>query len=175
MSIELKITDRTNVEFHIVIKDNKGNEIYKQWKDGNWSERTYDDNGNEIYRQVESGFWWEWTYDDNNNCLTCKDSNGFHYIKGKEVTKREYEAFINNKEKMSNKQSSIEWLIDQLEKWELYSKISFQCLKEIEQAKEMHKQEIMNACDRFANSIDFTIEDFEQYYKETYGGNNEQQ
>lgn len=74
MSIELKITDRTNIAFPIIIKDTRGNEIY---------------------RQVESGFWWEWTYDDNNNCLTCKDSNGFHYIKGKEVTKREYEAFIN--------------------------------------------------------------------------------
>ena len=42
---------------------------------------------------------------------------------------------------METKQSSIDWLIDQLEKWELYSKISFQCLKEIEQAKEMHKKE----------------------------------
>ena len=115
MSIELKITDRENVAFPIVIKDNKGNEIYKQWKDGNWSERTYDDNGNEIYRQVESGFWWEWTYDDNNNCLTCKDSNGFHYIKGKEVTKREYEAFINNKEQMSNnKQQTKEEKINRI-------------------------------------------------------------
>ena len=42
MSIELKITDRTNVAFPITIKDNRGNVIY---------------------RQVESGFWWEWTYE----------------------------------------------------------------------------------------------------------------
>ena len=40
------------------------------------------------------------------------------------------------------KQTAIEWLIDQLEKYELYSKISFQCLKEIEQASLMHKQEM---------------------------------
>jgi hypothetical protein len=38
-------------------------------------------------------------------------------------------------------QTVVEWLIDQLEKYELYSKISFQCLKEIEQAKEMEKEQ----------------------------------
>jgi hypothetical protein len=38
-------------------------------------------------------------------------------------------------------QTAVEWLIDQLEKYELYSKISFQCLKEIEQAKEMEKEQ----------------------------------
>ena len=37
-----------------------------------------------------------------------------------------------------------------------------------EQAKAMEKEQIENACDKFANSIDFTIEDFERYYNETY-------
>ena len=168
MSIELKITDRENVAFPIVIKDNKGNEIYKQWKDGNWSERTYDDNGNEIYRQVESGFWWEWTYDDNNNCLTCKDSNGFHYIKGKEVTKREYEAFINNKEQMSNKQSSIEWLEKEINRRGPKEDNPPQWLQELyEQAKEMHKQETIEAY-RFGISDEYVIGS-QKYYNETYG------
>ena len=82
MSIELKITDRSNVAFPIIIRDTRGNKIYEQWASGYWCVKTYDDNGNE---------------------LTCKHSNGFHYIKGKDVTQREYEAFINNKT-MSNKQ-----------------------------------------------------------------------
>ena len=73
---------------------------------------------------------------------------------------------------MSNKQSSIEWLIDQLEKWELYSKISFQCLKEIEQAKEMHKQEIIEAwkMGRYHSDKIVMSEKFyaEEYYNETY-------
>ena len=89
---------------------------------------------------------------------------------------------------MSNKQSSIEWLVSQIlveygtyfnEEGDLVDKPinqffnayqgSVNLIKYVEQAKEMHKQEIMNACDRFANSIDFTIEDFEQYYNETFG------
>ena len=74
---------------------------------------------------------------------------------------------------MSNKQSSIEWLIDQLEKWELYSKISFQCLKEIEQAKEMHKQEIIEAwkMGRYDSDKIVMSEKFyaEEYYNETFG------
>jgi hypothetical protein len=40
--------------------------------------------------------------------------------------------------------TAIEWLIDQLEKYELYSKISFQCLKEIEEAKERDSLEKIN-------------------------------
>jgi hypothetical protein len=74
MNIEIKITDRTNVAFPIIIKDKKGNEIYQQWEDGGWYKRTFDENGNP---------------------LTYKDSNGFYQIKGKKVTKEEYEAFVN--------------------------------------------------------------------------------
>ena len=65
------------------------------------------------------------------------------------------------------KQSSIDWLIDQLEKWELYSKISFQCLKEIEQAKAMHKEEIENAFSSGEHQLGFEQE-AEQYYNETF-------
>lgn len=42
------------------------------------------------------------------------------------------------------KQTAVDWLIDQLEKHELYSKISFQCLKEIEEAKERDSLEKIN-------------------------------
>jgi hypothetical protein len=69
--------------------------------------------------------------------------------------------------------TAIDWLIDQLEKYELYSKISFQCLKEIEEAKEMHKQEIIDAylngryeADKIVMSQRFYTE---QYYNETFG------
>ena len=33
--------------------------------------------------------------------------------------------------------SALQWLVDELEKYELYSKISYQCLGEIEIALEM--------------------------------------
>jgi hypothetical protein len=68
------------------------------------------------------------------------------------------------------KQTAIEWLIDQLEKYELYSKISFQCLKEIEQAKEMDKERIQDAF--IAGDCNGTFETINavQYYKETFGG-----
>jgi len=63
-----------------------------------------------------------------------------------EITPEEMKATEQKMLQELNKQSSIEWLIDQLEKWELYSKISFQCLKEIEQAKEMERELIKESC-----------------------------
>lgn len=41
--------------------------------------------------------------------------------------------------------TAVEWLIDNLEKYELYSKISYQCLGEIEIALEMEKEQIRSA------------------------------
>jgi hypothetical protein len=74
---------------------------------------------------------------------------------------------------MSNKNmTAVEWLVDQLEKWEIYSKISFQCLKEIEEAKAMEKEQHIDAFNQGMNfSVDyfgFGITEAEQYYKETY-------
>ena len=61
---------------------------------------------------------------------------------------------------MSNKQTALNFLLTELDIAKIISKEKLIMAAEIvRQAKEMHKQEIMNACDRFANSIDFTIED----------------
>jgi hypothetical protein len=76
---------------------------------------------------------------------------------------------MNNK-----KQTAVEWLVDQLEKWELYNKISFQCLKEIEQAKEMEKEQMIDAHIEGQRVFDnyqhtqWTTDQSEQYYNETY-------
>ena len=70
--------------------------------------------------------------------------------------------------------TAVEWLVDQLEKWELYSKISFQCLKEIEQAKEMEKEQIIDAHIEGQRVFDdyqhtqWTTDQSEQYYNQTY-------
>ena len=66
----------------------------------------------------------------------------------------------------SKKQTAVDWLIDQLEKYELYSKISFQCLKEIEQAKEMEKQQIIDAYDKGEFNDGFVA--VEDYYNENF-------
>jgi hypothetical protein len=94
---------------------------------------------------------------------------------------------------MSNKkQSSVEWLIDQLEQkgdtWENASIRSLQISIDIsdyfelkKQAKELHKQEIEDA---FENGVDDEYEyhinvearirkKAEKYYNETFGGQDE--
>ena len=76
---------------------------------------------------------------------------------------------------MSNdKQSSVEWLVEILGKYN--EEMVFLYQNEIEQAKAMHKEEIMNA-----HTIGYVIgggngyiHEPEQYYNETFGGNNEQ-
>jgi hypothetical protein len=95
MSIEIKITDKTNVAFPIVIKDKRENVIYWQAESGYWWESTCDDNRNELTFKNSNGYWWEKTYDDNGKELTYKNSKGKYSIKGKGVTKEEFEAFLN--------------------------------------------------------------------------------
>ena len=98
MSIELIITDLENVAFPIVIKDKRGNEIYRQFENGSWEEYTYDEKGNELTYKDSFGSWIKYTYDDNNNELTYKSSDGYYRIKGESVTKEEFELFVNTPE-----------------------------------------------------------------------------
>jgi hypothetical protein len=65
---------------------------------------------------------------------------------------------------METKQSSIDFLIDWMSKNEYF--IGNDLLKEIEKAKEMHKQEIMDAY-RFGLSDDYVIGS-QRYYNETF-------
>jgi hypothetical protein len=116
MNIEIKITDTENVEFPIIIKNKRGNIIYKQYENGGWYKYTYDKNGNELTFKDSNGDWYEGTYNENGNELTfknsddfwrestyddkgkeltCKNSLGYYRIKGKYVTKEEFEVFVN--------------------------------------------------------------------------------
>ena len=61
---------------------------------------------------------------------------------------------IKIKEKMSNKQSSIEWLV------EMTSKLGYVSVDIVEQAKEMHKQEMNKCWDEAKKS--FSDEEFEK-------------
>ena len=68
---------------------------------------------------------------------------------------------------MEKKQSSIEWLENQLK--ERYSLMNSEPL--FEQAKAMHKEEMKDAYRRGFISDDIKLAD--DYYNETFGGNNE--
>jgi hypothetical protein len=68
------------------------------------------------------------------------------------------------------KQTAVESILEKLNNVKPMQFCSIETIKKwVEEAKAMEKEQIENACDRFANSIDFTIEDFELYYNETYG------
>ena len=75
----------------------------------------------------------------------------------------------------NNKQSSIEWLVEILGKYN--EEMVFLYQNEIEQAKAMHKEEkIKFATDFFfwwynQTSGTNTVEAVEKYYNETFGGN----
>lgn len=65
--------------------------------------------------------------------------------------------------------TAIDWLIDQIEKYELYSKISYRCMGEIEIAKEMHKEEIIETYNESFRLRDKPYSTAEKYYNETFG------
>jgi alkylated DNA nucleotide flippase Atl1 len=87
---------------------------------------------------------------------------------------------------MSNKQSSLEWLISQLQKskdWHRVlnevSQLSSARIDIIEQAKAMHKEEMIEFADKMqiVDDVDFDgnvtfIFNPEQNYNETFGGGN---
>jgi len=62
------------------------------------------------------------------------------------------------------KQTAVEWLINSLNSYDKVKEM-FDCFEhEIKQAKEMEKEQIIDAC--WAGG-----DDGERYYNETYGGN----
>jgi len=69
------------------------------------------------------------------------------------------------KKEQEKKMTSIEWLWEQIP-FEFTSKRS--AFEVFEQAKEMHKNEIINACKNFGNLNGVDTEDYEQYYQETF-------
>jgi L-rhamnose isomerase len=74
---------------------------------------------------------------------------------------------------METKQSSIDFLLTELDIPKLISRENLIMVGEVvRQAKEMHKQEIVDAY-RFGISDEYVIGS-EEYYNETFGGNNEQ-
>ena len=71
----------------------------------------------------------------------------------------------------NNKQSSIDWLVEILGKYN--EEMVFLYQNEIEQAKAMHKTEHFNTWWHGISENEPIT--FEQYYNETFGGNNEWQ
>ena len=67
----------------------------------------------------------------------------------------------------NNKQSSIEWLYNKM-----YEHHGLITIEEFEQAKAMHKEEMIDAL-LFGDVL--SLNTAETYYKVKFGGNNEQQ
>ncbi len=82
---------------------------------------------------------------------------------------------LNNK-KMADKQTAVEWLMDQLKfiNKEAYTELHNESF---EQAKEMHKDQLGSSFARgymsgFAGANNIESKDFDQYYTENYEQNN---
>lgn len=63
------------------------------------------------------------------------------------------------------KLTSVEWLVIEIEK---LTGLKIQDEDIINQAKELEKQQIIDACNAFGNLNGVDKEDFEQYYNETF-------
>jgi len=57
-------------------------------------EYTYDENGNPLSYKTSDGYSSKITTDENGNKIAYKNSDGDYRVKGKQVTKEKYEAFI---------------------------------------------------------------------------------
>jgi hypothetical protein len=68
---------------------------------------------------------------------------------------------------MSKKQSSVEWFAS------VTAQLGYVSMEILEQAKAMHKEEIEEAYDAVIIDENGGLLDGKEYYKETFGGNNE--
>jgi DnaJ-domain-containing protein 1 len=76
------------------------------------------------------------------------------------------------------KQTAVEWLVSELKKYDSAGlkdqsnyviEMPTHILTELEeQAKEMEKQQIIDACKKFSNLNGVDIEDYKQYYNQTF-------
>jgi DnaJ-domain-containing protein 1 len=76
------------------------------------------------------------------------------------------------------KQTAVEWLVSELKKYDSAGlkdqsnyviEMPTHILTELEeQAKEMEKQQIIDACKKFGNLNGVDIEDYKQYYNQTF-------
>jgi hypothetical protein len=69
---------------------------------------------------------------------------------------------------MSNKHSSIEWLVEKIQQ----ANPSFKFDALIRQAKAMHKEETCQFVSDYLDDADYGMT-AEEYYNQIYGGNNE--
>ena len=71
----------------------------------------------------------------------------------------------------NNKQSSVEWFLDELLKEGYIKRLP---VTQLQQAKAMHKEEIIDSANKLLyHSTGPGDTAAEQYYKEVFGGNNE--
>ena len=70
--------------------------------------------------------------------------------------------------KNNKQQTAVEWLVEKMLNQDWYT---YKSLKFIEQAKEMEKEQIIEAFKHGELPPLFVNFDAEQYYNETYGGN----
>jgi hypothetical protein len=72
-------------KFPFEIKDDNGNEIYREDSIGFWWKQEFDSNGNEIYHEDSIGYWYKKEFDSNRNVIYCEYSDGYWY-------KQEYDS-----------------------------------------------------------------------------------
>jgi len=70
----------------------------------------YNENGNKIAYKNSNGYSYEFIYNENGNKIAYKNSDSYYTVKGKIVSKEEYEAFINqlNSKNLDGKEAVIE-------------------------------------------------------------------
>ena len=71
------IAEQLNVkEFPFIIRNNKGDYIYIEYRDMYWCKYEYDSNGWEIYYESSDGFWIKKEYDSKGVRIYYEDSEG---------------------------------------------------------------------------------------------------
>ena len=83
---------------------------HKYEHNGMLCEYIYNENGKPLNFKNSNGYSYEFIYNENGNKIAYKNSDSYYTVKGKIVSKEEYEAFINqlNSKNLDGKEAVIE-------------------------------------------------------------------
>ena len=64
---------------NLVVYDEKGKEIYREYSDGYWAKWEYNEKGKMIYYEDSNGYWVRKKYNEKDNQSYSEDSDGYWF------------------------------------------------------------------------------------------------
>lgn len=67
-------------EYPVIVRNDNGQEVYREEINGHWVKREYDEKGRQVYWETSSGEWARHRFDDAGNTVWYENSDGYSFV-----------------------------------------------------------------------------------------------